>query len=128
MNVHILPTTSLTFLETRDFTKKSLNCSQVICQLLFVMNFGEVEQLILMIWRGLTIKYDMSSVTVESLIYKQVLVYSGAAMDNAISILHAVSAMLYLLCFICYTLSAMLYLLCFICYTLHYRLSLKTYI
>ena len=44
--------------------------------------------------------------------------YSEAAMDNAVSILHALSAMIYYLHFICYALSAMLYLLRFICYAL----------
>ena len=59
---------------------------------------------------------------------KQVLVFSEAAMDNAIFILYAISYMLYLICFICCDLSAMLYLLCFIFYALSAMLYLLCFI
>ena len=62
--------------------------------------------------------------TKNAFFFKQVLVYSEAAMDNAVSILHALSAMIYYLHFICYALSAMLYLLRFICYALSAMLYL----
>ena len=105
----------------------------IILQLLILVhlknNFFIVSTKVYTYYQLVFYKFLLSDIIFSiHFVNKQVLVYSEAAMDNANSILHALSAMLYMPWFICYTLSAMLYLLCLIFYTLSGMLYLLCFI
>ena len=104
----------------------------IILQLLILVhlknNFFIVSTKVYTYYQLVFYKFLLSDIIFSiHFVNKQVLVYSEAAMDNANSILHALSAMLYMPWFICYTLSAMLYLLWFILYASSAMLHLLSF-